>query len=260
MAVLADPAPGRPPADPPVAPPPVPPEEPPGGPAETPPEAPPETPPDVPPEAPPAPPNEIPEAPPSQPPPPAEAGPRVGPNAALQLIEALRDAGGAPLVLRVFEEAGRGGWVDAPPDRMIPQDAAFALFQAVRREVPDRADAILGDAGRRTADYLLAHRIPRLAQRALRLLPPRLAIRLLLAAIARHAWTFAGSARFQAATEGGALGVTLEGNPLATPGCPWHAAVFARLLQACGAPGAQVTHAECEGRGHARCRFEITPA
>ena len=185
---------------------------------------------------------------------------RVGPNAALQLIEALRAEGGEPLARQVFEAAGRRAWIDAPPQEMIPQQAAAALFQAVRRVIPSRADLILEDAGRRTADYLLAHRIPRPAQRALRLLPPRLAIRLLLAALARHAWTFAGSARFIATPERGSLGVTLEGNPLATPGCPWHVAVFTRLLQACGAPDVRVTHEECEGRGHTRCRFEITPA
>lgn len=184
---------------------------------------------------------------------------RVGPNAALQLQEALRAEGGAALAREVFAEAGRSDWIDAPPQEMIPQDAAAALFQAVRRVVPSRADLILADAGRRTADYLLAHRIPGAAQRALRLLPPRLAIRLLLVAVGKHAWTFAGSARFLARPEQGKLGVTLEGNPLATPGCPWHAAVFARLFQACGAPDARLTHAECEGRGHTRCRFEITP-
>lgn len=185
---------------------------------------------------------------------------RVGPNAALQLMEALRAEGGAAFARQVFAEAGRADWIDAPPRTMIPQEAAAALFQAVRRVAPSRADLILAEAGRRTADYLLAHRIPAPAQRALRLLPPRLAIRLLLIAVGKHAWTFAGSARFLAKAERGELGVTLEGNPLATPGCPWHEAVFTRLFQRCGAPDVRVVHAECEGRGHTRCRFVITPA
>ena len=50
----------------------------------------------------------------------------------------------------------------------------------------------------RTGDYLLAHRIPKPVQALLKRLPAPLAARVLLAAITRHAWTFAGSGRFEA--------------------------------------------------------------
>jgi hypothetical protein len=62
------------------------------------------------------------------------------------------------------------------------------------------AAEVARSAGRRTADYLLAHRIPKPVQALLKALPARLAARVLLSAIARHAWTFAGSGVFSAST------------------------------------------------------------
>jgi divinyl protochlorophyllide a 8-vinyl-reductase len=44
------------------------------------------------------------------------------------------------------------------------------------------------DAGHRTADYRLANRIPGPVQWALKPLPPALASRILLSAIAKHAF------------------------------------------------------------------------
>ena len=120
---------------------------------------------------------------------------RVGPNAVIQLRDVLHDfrLHGAAL----FDAAGVGAWWLQPPSEMIPEQEAARLHQAVRRHlVPEQARAVLREAGLRTADYLLANRIPRPAQIVLRILPPRFAAALLLRAIAAHAWTFAGSGTF----------------------------------------------------------------
>jgi divinyl protochlorophyllide a 8-vinyl-reductase len=116
----------------------------------------------------------------------------------------------------------------------------------------------------RTADYLLRIRIPRFAQRVLALLPARLGLRLLLTAITRNSWTFAGSAAF--AVERDASHTTrfsLTGCPVCrgmsadAPACHYYAATVERLVRAIVAPNAMVVEEECEAMGASRCRFRI---
>lgn len=182
---------------------------------------------------------------------------KVGPNAVTQTAAALRAAGGEALARRVFAAAGQTDLLDHLPAHMIDQRHPAALHRALAETLPpEQARAIAADAGRRTADYLLANRIPAPAQWLLRRLPPRLAARLLLAAIARNAWTFAGSGRFEARA-GDPCRLAIHANPLATPGAPWHAAVFERLFRALVAPQAAVAVTACTAEGAPACRFEI---
>ncbi|MEO0679272.1 MAG: bacteriochlorophyll 4-vinyl reductase, partial [Pseudomonadota bacterium] len=117
------------------------------------------------------------------------------------------------------------------------------------------------EAGRRTADYILAHRIPPRAQALLRAAPARLAAPLLARAIARHAWTFAGSGRFEAQ---GAWRLVVHDNPMvrgeraAAPLCRWHAAVFERLYRALAADDCRCRELRCGAQpGETACVFEI---
>lgn len=121
---------------------------------------------------------------------------------------------------------------------------------------------ILTEAGRLTADYLLANRIPWPVQAILRHLPDRIAARALAAAIRSHAWTFAGSGRF-AVRDGSPTVFEIAGNPLCAgeqataPVCAWHAAVFGRLFRALVSDRTQVTEEACSASGDAVCRFVI---
>lgn len=181
----------------------------------------------------------------------------VGPNAITQLIEPLRARLGEDGARRVFSRAGLAASLDAPPAGMVDEADAATLLAAVRAELaPPEADAVLHAAGRGTADYVMAHRIPAPVRALLRLLPAALAARLLLRAIERHAWTFAGSGRCRT-RYGRPSVISIEGNPLATPGCPWHVAVFTRMFVALVSPLANVHHARCCADGQGACRFEI---
>jgi divinyl protochlorophyllide a 8-vinyl-reductase len=171
-----------------------------------------------------------------------DSGARIGPNAILQLL---------PVLDARLGRAGRDrllqGIALPPPDAgMWPEAACRAAHLAVWQGLPD-AGAVLAEAGQGTADYILAHRIPGPARLLIRALPARLGARLLTAAIARHAWTFAGSGRFRVAS---AHPPTFEiaDNPLGFSGrpCLWHAAVFARLYQSLVWPAAR---AETAGDG-----------
>jgi divinyl protochlorophyllide a 8-vinyl-reductase len=184
---------------------------------------------------------------------------RIGPNAVIQLGETLLAHGRRGLAREVYLAAGHPDWLAAPPDAMLPEADVAELHGALRRLLPEaEAAAFAAEAGQRTADYVLAHRIPRPVRMTLRLLPPMLSSRLLLEAIEAHAWTFAGSGRF-ACRHGLPAVVEIAGNPLAGPaGCIWHTAVFERLFQRLVHDQAEAHETGCCGRGEASCRFEIS--
>jgi len=181
----------------------------------------------------------------------------VGPNAVIQTAEALAAHGGSALAAAVFAKAGLPELLSSPPDAMVEETVAARLHRAVCEALPPaEAAAVAADGGRRTAEYILAHRIPAPVQWLLKALPPRLAARLLLRAIASHAWTFAGSGRVSVAS-GNPARITIAPNPLATPDCPWHRAVFARLFGELVSHRAEVHETACTACGAPACRFEI---
>ncbi len=182
---------------------------------------------------------------------------RIGPNAVIQLGAALCDRLGLPEAETVFRHAGLRHMLTEPPAAMVDQQAVVALYDSLFARLPiDVASPIAAEAGRRTADYLLANRIPGFVQVVLKALPASLAGPPLLAAIKRNAWTFAGSGRVE--TRAGSPSVIeIADNPLAMPGCVWHGAVFQRLFSALVAPQARVSHPRCRRDGGALCRFEI---
>ncbi|MEE4121394.1 MAG: bacteriochlorophyll 4-vinyl reductase [Paracoccaceae bacterium] len=190
----------------------------------------------------------------------ADGGARIGPNAILQMVPVLDAHTGADIRRSLLAEAGV---LDLPDGSgMIPEGPAAALHQALRRRLPHEAPQIAREAGLGTGDYILAHRIPRPAQALLRVLPARLAAPILARAIARHAWTFAGSGTFAIAART-PLTFTLADNPVvrgersAVPLCAWHEAVFERLFRSLVSPRARVTETQCCAQGAPACRFEV---
>lgn len=186
---------------------------------------------------------------------------RIGPNAILQHLPVLDAAIGERLRVALLYQAGVR---EPPPDAgMLPQDEVARLHHAVRLFLPDRAPEIQRAAGLATGDYILAHRIPRVAQQLIRALPVRLGARLLTMAIAKHAWTFAGSGQFRVLGHA-PLRVEIRDNPLAQhhddhPICEWHAAVFERLFGALVWPDVDVTEEACTAMGDPSCIFRIAP-
>ncbi len=188
---------------------------------------------------------------------------RIGPNAIIQVAEALRHRLGPADASRLFDAAGLTGWLTAPPTDMVDEACVTVLHGVVRDQLDvETAAAVFHDAGRRTADYLLAHRIPRPVQPVLKGLPPSMASRLLLAAITRHSWTFAGSGRF-AVLPGRPLKVSIEGCPLcggaasATPQCAYYAGTFERLYRVLVSRRTVVTETACQALGDRACEFTL---
>jgi divinyl protochlorophyllide a 8-vinyl-reductase len=190
----------------------------------------------------------------------------IGPNAITRIAQVLPAWRGTAFAEQVFERAGLQRHWRRPPEQMVREDEVRALHHALRQAMPaEEAAAVSRAAGRATADYLLAHRIPRPVQRLLKWLPAGLAARVLVAAITRHAWTFAGSGRFSATPARGRRPLTLEirDNPLCrglqagVPACDYYAATFERLFQVLVHAGTQVLETACEACGDEACRFEL---
>ncbi len=192
------------------------------------------------------------------------AGPgRIGPNAVTQVAAALVSRYGPVRTRDLFSSVGLTRYLDAPPHQMIDEREVIALHTAVREGLVENAvSAVNCDAGLATGDYLLAHRIPRPAQVVLRMLPARLAGALLLTAIRRHAWTFAGSGHFSAQGSKPIL-ITIEDCPICrgahtrAAACGYYTATFTRLFTRLVHPRARVRETACIARGDSACRFEV---
>lgn len=182
---------------------------------------------------------------------------RIGPNSVTQLQAALLDHHGSTMCRHVFEMAGQSERLADPPSRMVDEAVPRALFAALWNTLPG-ADAALiaAEAGRRTADYVMANRIPAPVRLLLKVLPKQLSAPLLVSAIEKNAWTFAGSGSVSARA-GPTILIEIKDNPLAMPDCPWHGAVFDRLFGTLVAPVKSMEHARCCHRGDAVCRFEL---
>jgi divinyl protochlorophyllide a 8-vinyl-reductase len=190
--------------------------------------------------------------------------PLIGPNAITRVAEALATVPGGATARRIFHRAGLDHRLATPPAAMVPDVEVAALHAALRAELGlEEARAVGRLAGRLTAEYVVANRIPRAARGVLRLLPAGLAARLLLPAILRHAWTFAGAAHVTA-TPGPPLRIRLAGNPVCRgaraeePLCDYYAAAFEGMFRALVSRHAVVREVACEATGAEACLFEIS--
>ena len=184
----------------------------------------------------------------------------VGPNAAIQTFAALRVLQGVRAAKAVAIRAGVGPWLSRPPGAMIPEGSAAAIFRAVGEICGAEARHVMAAAGAGTGSYVLAHRIPAPVRSVLPLMPDPIAARLLLAAIRKNAWTFAGSGAVTTAAR--PWTVEIADNPLAQEGgCAWHAAVFERLFRALVHPRTVARETACCAAGAPACRFvlEVPP-
>jgi divinyl protochlorophyllide a 8-vinyl-reductase len=188
---------------------------------------------------------------------------RIGPNAIIRVAEVLRERLGGDATARLFGLAGLAAYVDHLPEAMVDETEVTHLHAVLRESLGDATAAqVAREAGTRTGNYLLAHRIPKPVQALLKLLPAPLAARVLLGAITRHAWTFAGSGAFSA-VPGRPVRLTIRDNPMCrglrsdVPACDFYAATFERLFRALVHPQARVVETACEACGDDACRFEV---
>jgi divinyl protochlorophyllide a 8-vinyl-reductase len=159
-------------------------------------------------------------------------GALIGPNAVLQAVAVMEERLGHAETAAILRDAQ----IDRLPsgEHMIPEIEALRLHRWLALRDPMGAFVIAEEAGARTADYIIAHRIPRAAAWLLRHVPATLAAPLLMAAIRKHAWTFIGAGDF---APRGPWAFTVDrsasDDSLPPPDSLflWYAAVFTRLYR-----------------------------
>jgi divinyl protochlorophyllide a 8-vinyl-reductase len=188
---------------------------------------------------------------------------RIGPNAITRTVEALTSREGAQTARRIFQTAGLERYLAQPPTEMVDELEVARLHQILHDDLgSERSRAIGRRAGQLTAEYLLAHRIPRPAQTLLRYLPSALSSRVLARAIAKNAWTFVGTGNFSA-RHGRPTVFTITNCPMCrgqratAPYCDFYAATFERLYCCLVSASARVTEESCQATGARECCFRI---
>ena len=194
---------------------------------------------------------------------PSRFGAVMGPNAITRVAQALTTEKGAGVCRETFAAAGIERHLDTPPSRMVDEQHVASLHRAlIERLGPAKAAMISREAGRLTGEYLLAKRIPRLAQTLLRRLPRRLTAHILVRAIARNAWTFSGGGRFSFRFAH-RMHLKLAGSPICRllrteePACHYFVGAFERVFSEMLGPSVRVLRYQCEAAGAAACLFEV---
>lgn len=187
---------------------------------------------------------------------------RIGPNAIIQTVAALETRiGVAPAAALLAASTGRTR--DRLPERMVDETEVISLVHAIAGALPpgDTVE-VMTDSGRRTAEYLIANRIPRVAQLVMRVVPRAAGLRILLGAIGRHSWTFAGSADVRI-TYGGTPRLALRRCPMCrdmrrdAPCCDYYTATLEHLVRRLIAPSSTVREVACEAAGADACVFQF---
>lgn len=187
----------------------------------------------------------------------------IGPNAITRLVEALVASEGSQSARRIFRSAGLERYLARPPTEMVDEHEVARLYQVLHDDLGfDRSRAIGRVAGQLTAEYLLAHRIPRAVQTVLRCLPSAASSRVLAKAISRNAWTFVGTGSFSA-KHGRSTVFTIRDCPMcrrqraAVPYCDFYASTFEHLYSRLVNEQSRVTEVSCQAMGAGECRFSI---
>ncbi len=188
---------------------------------------------------------------------------RIGPNAIIRVGEALVAMQGRGVAADVFAAADLAASFAVPPQSMVPEQQVTRLHTAMRGLLGvDLARRVGAEAGRRTAHYLLGHRVPRPLVLLLPRLPAWLSARVLLQAVSKHSWTFAGSADFTARAarpvQIGLAGCAIcrdahEPGPL----CDYYGETLAGLFRALVSRDCVSEQTSCAAAGASACRFQL---
>ena len=188
---------------------------------------------------------------------------KIGPNSVIQTLAALKEIYDPSQSYAILACAGAADLADRLPAEMIDEQEFHTLALALVAQLgPAEASQILRRAGQLTAVYLLRNRIPRPAQWLLRVLPARQSLGFLLRAVARHAWTFAGSAEFSFSADGPPwvqiASPALRARPeLAGAVCSFYKGTFEHLIRALIDRRMTVWESECQAHGGGACTYRF---
>ncbi|KWV91056.1 bacteriochlorophyll 4-vinyl reductase [Erythrobacter sp. YT30] len=184
----------------------------------------------------------------------------VGPHAVIHAVDVMREC----LDSRTYAQVLADAQLERVPSGldMIPEIDVIRLHRWLATHEPVACFPIAEEAARRTADYIIANRIPKLATALLRILPTSLSAILLMKAIRRHAWTFIGAGRFDPC---GGWRFTIDrtqANDAVIPPATlfrWYAGVFETLYRRLISPGCRCSFRPIRGRESCTGDYLIRP-
>ncbi len=185
---------------------------------------------------------------------------KIGPNSIIRTVEALQESYGSPQAQAMLQQGGLPDLADNLPSSMVAEEEFLRLIAVLLSQVgSEQTKRLLRRSGQLTAFYLLQHRIPHAFQKLLKVLPPGVALTLLLVAISKSAWTFVGSGAFS--FTGGAKAVIVIANRTPNPMipteiCSFYAGTFEQIFQVLIDPQTTVQKAEQAPRD-IRCAYHI---
>lgn len=189
---------------------------------------------------------------------PQSPGAKIGPNALIQTVRALHERFDEARVAELLRHYDRAHLLAEPLTDMVDEQAFAELVAVLAQELgADEAQQVLRRSGQLTAGYLLQHRIPRPFQWLLRPLPHQLALRLLLAAIHQHAWTFVGSGQFEYRVgETTHLRIVTHIDP-AEAVCGFYGGTFEQLIRVLVDSRARIKTTTSSSDGQSHCMYAI---
>jgi divinyl protochlorophyllide a 8-vinyl-reductase len=190
---------------------------------------------------------------------PMTASAKIGPNAIIQPVTALRERYGETRAHAILEQGGQAHLCTQLPEHMVDEGDFHELVRALAAQLgPEPTHSLLYEAGERTARYLLQHRIPRPFQALVKRLPRLLGLRLLMWAIGKHAWTFVGSGQFRFVVQQKQPTIHLNVSyPSIPPVASFYGGTFAQLIQVLIDPQATVQTSASDAAGTLDCRYKL---
>lgn len=146
------------------------------------------------------------------------------------------------------------------PEEPVRERQVFQLFETIRGLPEEDATEILTKGGEIAAEVVAEYRIPASAKTMLRRLPWPLATWLMVRSAGQNAWTFGGSAVFDAPKTGVfelRQNPTIGSHNAHGPVCHFHRVLFETLFRLLVHPGMVCREIACEGCGGPACRFEV---
>jgi divinyl protochlorophyllide a 8-vinyl-reductase len=189
---------------------------------------------------------------------------KIGPNSLIQTVQSLKDFYGEEKARRILQEGGQGHLLTYQPHEMIDEGQFITLARMLYRDLGlTEALTVLRRSGNLTGEYVLKNRLPRPVQFIIKLLPQKLALKMMLTAIGKNSWTFAGSGTYTFTT-GSKPQIFIQNTILRhaveadRPACSYYRGAFETLLKTLVSKRLEVEEVECGAAGADRCVFNLT--
>ena len=183
---------------------------------------------------------------------------RVSADPILLLMKQIDRSLGRDLLIQIMITADLFHFMEDPPQRMVNEADASALFRTAALLTPEnKKTRLFAAAGVQSARHLMRHRFRSSLPDIAGLLPKVLVSSVLASSLSHHAWYFIPSARFHYRFRP-TLELKLHDNPLPSPNGLWHLAFFDTIYRAICGSGYKFHHHQAIGKNAMTDVFRVS--